>query len=288
MTGYGRSQQQLGGRDISVELKSVNHRFFEFACRAPRSYAFLEDRIKRRVQDKVTRGKVDLSLQIQNLTADSLSIRLNEGAAAAYAEALRRLSEIAGLPTDYSVEALTRFPEVFAVEKQDEDEEALWQDVCAVLDEAIGRFLAMREKEGDTLVTDLLDRLRSIEEHVTVVEAAGPRLVEDYRQRLFAKLSDLLADRNVDEGRILTEAAVFAERTDVGEETVRLRSHLGQYRAILAEGGPVGRKLDFLTQELNREVNTIGSKIQDIAISKVVVAMKSDIEKIREQIQNLE
>lgn len=288
MTGYGRAARQLNGKDISVEIKSVNHRFFEFGCRAQRSYSYLEDGIKKRVQEKVSRGKVDLSLSIQNVGGEALTIKINEEAAAAYAGALNKLAQIAGISAGYTVDTLTRFPEIFSVEKQEDDEEALWRDVCEVLDEALAGFVDMRNREGGELVADLLRRLESIEENVTIVEAAGARIVEDYRKRLYAKLGELLADKGIDENRILTEAALFADRTDVGEETVRLRSHIGQYRAILSSGEPVGRKLDFLTQELNREVNTIGSKIQDVEISKIVVSMKSDIEKIREQIQNLE
>jgi uncharacterized protein (TIGR00255 family) len=288
MTGYGRAQRQMGGRDISVEIKGVNHRYFEFSCRTARSYAFLEDSLKRRVQNQVGRGKVEVGLSIQNLTAEGLTVRLNEGAATAYTEALRRLRDIANIEGDVTLDQLTRFPEIFAVEKAGEDEEALWADVSVVLDEALDGFLAMRRREGESLRADLLSRLEAVERNIAVIENAAPQLTEEHRARLYQKLSELLADRGVDEGRLLTEAALFAERTDVGEETVRLRSHLDQYRAILAEGGPVGRKLDFLTQELNREVNTIGSKIQDVAISRVVVAMKSDIEKIREQIQNIE
>lgn len=288
MTGYGRAQRQLNGRDISVEIKSVNHRYFEFSCRTARSYAFLEDSMKRQVQQQINRGKIEVGLGVYNLTAEGLTVRLNEDAAAAYSSALRRLMDIAGIEGDLSLESLTRFPEIFAVEKAGEDEEALWADVALVLSEAIQGFVAMRRREGDSLREDILSRLLLVEENIALIEKAAPDLTEEHRARLYNKLSELLLDRGVDEGRLLTEAALFAERTDVGEETVRLRSHLDQYRAILAEGGAVGRKLDFLTQELNREVNTIGSKIQDIAISRIVVGMKSDIEKIREQIQNLE
>lgn len=288
MTGYGRAQQVLGGRDITVEIKSVNHRFFEFSARIPRNLGYLEEKLKGAVGGRVSRGKVDVSVMMVSLEGGSAKVEINHDLARSYLESIRALGRDLGLADDVTLSGLTRFSDIFIVRKTEEDEDAVWQGVQTVLGEALDKFLAMREREGEKLRQDILGRLDVIERHVGGVETLSPATVEQYRERLRQKLGEILADRQVDEGRILTEAAIFAEKTAVAEETVRLRSHIGQLRGVVQSDGSVGRKLDFLVQELNREANTIGSKAQDLEIARLVVEVKSEIEKIREQIQNIE
>jgi len=288
MTGYGRGQQTMPERDILVEIKSVNHRFFEFSARLPRAYGFLEEKLKNYVQSRVSRGKVDVSVFIVNLDGANVEVGINTELAKGYINALRKLGEETGIGDDITLTSISRFSDIFIVRRAEEDEDELWQQVKQVTEEAVSNFLAMRAREGEKMKKDLLERLESIEKSVAVVEQSSERIVEDYRTRLYKKISDVLADKHVDEQRILTEAAIFAEKTAVDEETVRLRSHIAQFRQILEANEPIGRKLDFLVQEMNREANTTGSKIQDIEVTRVVVSIKSDIEKIREQIQNIE
>ncbi len=289
MTGYGRGQRQLDGWDITVEIKSVNHRYFEFSCRAPRSCSYMEDKLKTLVQSRISRGKVDLYLQLTNTGARCDSeVRVNLALAKSYTAALQALSDATGLLNDIDLVALSRYPDILTPERAEVDEDALWQAVLQVANEALDRFVQMRETEGARLREDILTRLDTVERLTQTVEAQSPQTVEAYRTRLYQKLSTLLADRNIDDARVLTEAAIFADRVAVDEETVRLKSHLAQFRGILLQPDPVGRKLDFLTQELNREANTIGSKAQDAEIAAVVIALKSELEKIREQIQNVE
>ncbi|MBQ9939712.1 MAG: YicC family protein [Oscillospiraceae bacterium] len=288
MTGYGRGQQTMPERDILVEIKSVNHRFFEFSARLPRAYGFLEEKLKSYVQSRVSRGKVDVSVFIVNLDGANVEVGINTELAKGYINALRKLGEETGIGDDITLTSISRFSDIFIVRRAEEDEDELWQQVKQVTEEAVSNFLAMRAREGEKMKKDLLERLESIEKSVAVVEQSSERIVEDYRTRLYKKISDVLADKHVDEQRILTEAAIFAEKTAVDEETVRLRSHIAQFRQILEANEPIGRKLDFLVQEMNREANTTGSKIQDIEVTRVVVSIKSDIEKIREQIQNIE
>ena len=288
MTGYGRGQQTMPERDILVEIKSVNHRFFEFSARLPRAYGFLEEKLKSYVQSRVSRGKVDVSVFIVNLDGANVEVGINTELAKGYINALRNLGEETGIGDDITLTSISRFSDIFIVRRAEEDEDELWQQVKQVTEEAVSNFLAMRAREGEKMKKDLLERLESIEKSVAVVEQSSERIVEDYRTRLYKKISDVLADKHVDEQRILTEAAIFAEKTAVDEETVRLRSHIAQFRQILEANEPIGRKLDFLVQEMNREANTTGSKIQDIEVTRVVVSIKSDIEKIREQIQNIE
>ena len=280
MTGYGRAKAVLNGRDITVEIKSVNSRYFEYSSRLPRSCAFLDDSLKKMLGASISRGKVELSLQMQSSGAQEQVVDVNLELARSYRSALRLLSDALDVKDATTVETLANLPDVLTVRTAQVDEEQLSRDVSAVCAEALQNFLNMRAVEGEKLRQDLLGKLDHLEEDVARVEA--------YTQRLYAKLEVLLADRNVDEARVLTEAAIFADKTAVDEETVRLHSHIAQYRQILNGEGPVGRKLDFLTQELNRETNTIGSKCQDLAITRVVLDMKAEIEKIREQIQNLE
>ena len=288
MTGYGRDQQLLHGRSITVEIRSVNHRYFEFSCRSPRGCAFLEDRLKRALQSAVSRGKVEVSLTLQTVESRNTSVAVDHALAGQYINALRALGEEYALPDDLTLSAVCRLPDIFTVCRGEEDEEELAADVLSVLQNALAHFVAMRETEGERLKADVLSRLAVMEEHLSFVEERSPQTVAEYRARLTAKLTELLGGAVPDENRILTEAAIVADRLAVDEETVRLRSHFAQLRKILEAAEPVGRKLDFLVQEMNRETNTIGSKCSDTAIAGHVVEMKSEIEKIREQIQNIE
>ncbi len=288
MTGYGRSQQTIGGRDILVEIRSVNHRYFEFSARVPRVYGYLEEKMKSFVQGWVSRGKVDINVIVFTVEGQDAVVELNRSLAQGYLSALRSVSEEYQLQDDLSLSVLSRFPDVFSVRKAAEDEEVIWDAVRTVAEDALSRFVEMREKEGEKMRQDISGRLDVIEEWVGEIERRSPETTKAYRERLYAKLREVLEERAVDEARILTEAAVFSERVAVDEETVRLRSHLNQYRSFLSSKEPIGRKLDFLTQEVNREINTIGSKAQDLAVTRIVVDLKSEVEKIREQIQNIE
>ena len=288
MTGYGRAGALLHGRDIKVELRSVNARFFEYSSRLPRSCAFLEDKLKKLVAAKVSRGKVELSLSIQTVTAADTVVSVNWSLAQGYRAALDSLIEKMELKNDVTAGMIARFPEVLTQTAAPTNEDELWQDVQSVALQAVDAFVAMRAAEGEKLKADVAGRLDTIEELVAKIEQGSAGRVQAYSDKLYARLQELLGDRNIDESRLVTEAAFFADKTAIDEETVRLHSHVAQYREILALDEPVGRKLDFLTQELNRESNTIGSKCQDVAITRLVVELKSEIEKIREQIQNIE
>ena len=288
MTGYGRGQQLLHGRSITVEIRSVNHRYFEFSCRTPRGCAFLEDRLKRTLQQAISRGKVEVSLTLQTVESRGGAVAVDHALAGQYLTALRALAAEYNLTDDLTLSTVARLPDLFTVCRGEEDEEELAADVLSVLQEALDRFVAMREAEGERLRADVLSRLLALEEHLAFVEERSPQTVAEYRARLTAKLNELLGGAVADEARILTEAAIVADRLAVDEETVRLHSHIAQLRGILDCAEPVGRKLDFLVQEMNRETNTIGSKCSDTAIAGHVVEMKSEIEKIREQIQNIE
>lgn len=289
MTGYGRSQQQLGGWDITVEIKSVNHRYFEFSSRTPRSCNYMEDRLKSLVQSRISRGKCDLYLQLAATEGNNNEVvKVNIDLAKSYLDSLKSLSEATGLPFDVSLSTLSRYPDVLTSERAAIDEDELWNCVSQVTNEALDNFVVMRETEGARLREDILSRLETVLKLTEKVEQQSPQTVENYRNKLYQKLQTLLADRNVDDARVLTEAAIFADRVAVDEETVRLRSHVQQFREILSSSEPVGRKLDFLTQELNRESNTIGSKAQDAKVAAIVIELKSELEKIREQIQNIE
>ena len=288
MTGYGRSQQQIDGWVIAVEIKSVNHRYFEFSCRVPRNCGFLEDKLKAQVQSRISRGKVDCYCTIASTEAEDTAVLVNHSLAQSYLAAMQDLAEKTGLPFEVTLRDLIRLPDVFTLERVTPDEEALAAAVATVAAQALDHFVAMRENEGARLRADIEARSATIAELTACIEEQSPRTVEAYRERLYQKLSQLLADRSVDDARVLTEAAIFADRIAVDEETVRLRSHLRQLGEILQSSEPVGRKLDFLMQELNREANTIGSKAQDAVNAAAVVALKSELEKIREQIQNIE
>ena len=289
MTGYGRSQQSIDGRDITVEIKSVNHRYFEFSARVPRAFGYLEEKLKGYLQGKISRGKVEAGVTVVDTGAAHTAVDINHELAASYINAMRVTGEKLSLQDDLTVSSLMRFSDLFSVHRVQEDEETIWTEVRLVADGAIERFIAMRATEGERLKADILERLESIESRVAAVAEQSPRTEAAYRERLTAKIREVLEDRQIDETRIVTEAAIFADKIAVDEETVRLRSHIASFRDILgAFNGPIGRKLDFLVPEMNREANTIGSKAQDAATAQVVVEIKSDIEKIREQIQNIE
>ncbi|MBQ5314694.1 MAG: YicC family protein [Oscillospiraceae bacterium] len=288
MTGYGRGQATVDGTDILVEIKSVNNRYYDFSARLPRMYGYLEEKLKTFMNGSISRGKIEVSVSIYNSGSKSEEISINLDVANGYINALREANQSLGLTDDITLSHVSRFPEVFIVKKIIEDEESVWNNIKPVAEEAVAKFVAMRETEGEKMKEDLSSRLDFILSKVEEVEKISPTTTENYRNRLYQKLKDVLSDNNIDEQRILTEAAIFSEKVAVDEETVRLRSHISQFRELLETDEPVGRKLDFLVQEMNRESNTIGSKAQDIAITKIVVDVKSEIEKIREQIQNIE
>ena len=288
MTGYGRCEETVGGRRITVELKSVNHKYFEFSPRVTRGYGFLEDKLKTYVQSRVARGKIDLFLSIETLEDADVIVSVNHSLAAGYIAALREITERYKLPDTVTVNSLSRYSDIFSVHKAPEDEEAIWAAVKTVLEKAVDAFIAMRETEGRRLYDDVMSRAAVILELVGKIEARSPETVKEYRERLEAKLREVLSDTTIDEQRILTEAAIFADKVAVAEETVRLRSHFEQRKARLNAEEPSGRKMDFLVQEMNRETNTIGSKASDSQIAYMVVDIKAEIEKIREQIQNIE
>ncbi len=288
MTGYGRAQKILNGRDISVEIRSVNHRYYEYTSRIPRTYSYIDEKLKSLLKSAISRGKVEVSVTINNIDGKDAQIAINKGVAEGYVSALRSISEELGLKDDLVLSKLIKIPDIFNIQKTPDDEEQICADVSEITSEALERFVAMRETEGERLKRDILEKADFIIERVGMVEAQSPATVEAYRNKLYKKISEVLADKNIDEQRIITEAAIFSEKIAVDEETVRLRSHIAQLRDILESEEPVGRKLDFIIQEINREVNTIGSKAQDLSITKIVVDMKSEIEKIREQIQNVE
>ena len=291
MTGYGRGERAFdGGLQITVELRSVNNRYLDCAVKMPRAYIFAEDAMKGMIQRTVARGKVDVFVTIVRSGGDDLVVTVNEALAKSYAAALERLRELggSGAKKRWSAADLARFPDVLAVEKREEDLDEMKERLLAVLELALADFNAMREAEGGRLEADILGRADTIQRLLAEVEERSPQTVADYRARLEAKMREVLQNTQIDEARLLTEAAIFADKVAVDEETVRLHSHLDQLRELLSAGGAVGRKLDFLIQEFNREANTIGSKCSDMEIVRRVVDMKAEIEKIREQVQNLE
>ena len=289
MTGYGRARQELHKREITVEVRAVNNRYLDCGVKMPRMYAFAEDAVKQCVQKAVSRGKVDVFITVDASAADVAKVTVNRELAAQYAAALKELAEVCG-PTAYKVtpDQLARFPDVLTVTKADEDLDVVSGDLCAVLEEALEAFNTMRATEGAKLAEDIGNRLDNILAYTARVEERSPETVAEYRRKLTARMQEVLQSAAVDDQRILTEAAIYADKVAVDEETVRLRSHIGQLREMLSKGGATGRKLDFLIQEFNREANTIGSKCSDLEISRLVVDMKAEIEKIREQVQNLE
>ena len=288
MTGYGRARQTLHGRDITVEVRSVNNRYLDCTVKVPRTYIFVEDAVKARVQKVVSRGKVDVFITIDATGADETVVSLNEPLARGYYDALSRLGEMFGLKDDLTAMALAKFPDVLTVTKAEEDMEAMAEDICTVLDESLDAYNSMRAVEGRKLSEDIAGRVATIESVVGKVEERSPQTVTAYREKLMARMQEVLQSTTIDESRILTEAAIFADKIAVDEETVRLRSHIAQLRTMLESDQPIGRKLDFLIQEVNLECNTIGSKCNDLSITQDVVNMKAEVEKIREQVQNIE
>ena len=288
MTGYGRGEANLNGRPITVELRSVNNRYLDCTVKLPRIYVFAEDAVKSRVQSRISRGKVDVYITIGPSANGDVAISVNKPVADGYYAALKDLRDTYGLRDDISVSLLSRFQDVFLVEKTQENLEALSADICSVLDLALDDFDAMRTREGEKLCQDVRSRAATIDCLVSKVETRSPGIVADYRAKLVARMNEVLQNTQIDESRILTEAAIYADKVAVDEETVRLRSHLSQLDHMLGQGGAIGRKLDFLIQEFNREANTIGSKCSDIETAGYVVDIKAEIEKIREQIQNIE
>ena len=288
MTGYGRSQQTIHGMDITVEIKSVNHRYYEYSSRLQRAYGFLDDKLKAYLQTGISRGKVDVYVWIDTLEVPGSQVAVNLPLARSYKTALEEMADELGLRDDVTVMQIARFPDVLTVRKEAEDEEAIWEAVKQVADDAMSRFIAMREREGARLREDVLARKETILKHVAFVEERSPQTVKEHMEKVEARMRELLGTATVDEQRLLTEAALFADKIAVAEETVRLRSHMDQLQHMLDGSEAVGRKLVFLVQEINRETNTIGSKSQDVELAKVVVDMKAEIEKIREQIQNIE
>ncbi|MEG2929331.1 MAG: YicC/YloC family endoribonuclease [Oscillospiraceae bacterium] len=288
MTGYGKGNSVINGKDITVEIKSVNHRYFEYSSRMSRFFSFLDDKVKSQVNEGISRGKVEVSLLVKGVEKSDLVIEADLPLARSYYEALQSISKTLCLNPPIDAVTISRYDGVLTQAKSEEDAERIWWDVSSVLSLAMKEFIAMRAVEGEKLYEDIMLRLKLLEEYVTQVEIISPQRTKKYQEKLYQKLQSILGDSQIDSQRILTEAAIFAEKTAVDEETVRLKSHISQYRDILDSPTSQGRKLDFLTQELNREANTIGSKSNDLEVTRLVVEMKSEIEKIREQIQNIE
>ena len=288
MTGYGRGDANNETLAVTVELKSVNHRFFEASVRAPRQFAFLEDKLKSYVQSRVARGKIDILVSCDFSAADTDKVEVNEGFTKSYIDALHTLVEKFGVADDISASTVARNSDVFSVTKQRVDEDTVWALVSNAAEVAVDNFIKEREAEGQRLEEDVISRTKTILDWVSVIEERSPKTVLEYRERIEKKMRELLGDTSVDEQRLITETAIFADRVAVNEETVRLRSHIAHFSEMCEAGGVVGKKLDFTVQEMNRETNTIGSKCQDVEISHIVVDIKSEIEKIREQIQNIE
>ncbi len=288
MTGYGRGQINTNGRDILVEIRSVNNRYYDFNAKFPRVYGYLEEKLKSFLQGSISRGKVEVAVSIFNNENKEQEIEVNREVAKGYIKALRDVNTELGLDDDLTLSGVARFPDVFNVKKVIEDEDFIWAMVKEAAEIAVEKFVSMRETEGQKMKEDICSRLDYILELVSKVEEQSPKTTENYRNKLYAKMKDILGDKNIDESRILMEAAIFSEKIAVDEETVRLRSHISQFKELLESAEPIGRKLDFLVQEMNREANTTGSKAQDIEVTRIVVDIKSEIEKIREQIQNIE
>lgn len=297
MTGYGKSQDIIDGREISVEIRSVNHRYYEFNSRIPRAYGYLEEKIKTLLHKNISRGKIEVSVIINNIENSDYSVQLNKQILSEYINALSEIS-VNGVDTekigrfypenDLSLSKIMKIPDIFTVVKKPDDEEKIWNAVKTVTGKALEKFIYMRETEGESLKNDIIQRLNHILDMVSIIETLEPESVKIYRERLYNKLLEVLEASDINEQRIITETALFCDKVAVNEETVRLKSHISQIISLLNSEDVVGKKTDFIIQEMNREVNTIGSKSQSIDITKIVVDLKSEIEKIREQIQNVE
>lgn len=288
MTGYGRYQQTVESMNITVEIKSVNHRYFDFSSRTPRIYGFLDEKLKSYVQSRVARGKIECYVQVDNLEDDSVIVEVNHSLAKGYVDAFKVLSETYSIENNLNAGSLARFNDVLLIRKEEADEEKIWNAVKSVAEVAVDKFIAMRAVEGEKLRDDICSRAENILSKVEYVESRSPETVKEYTQKLLARMQDVLGSVNIDETRILTEAAIYADKIAVAEETVRLRSHLEQLKDFFNSDEAIGRKMDFLVQEINREANTIGSKASDVEIARCVLDIKSEVEKIREQVQNIE
>ena len=290
MTGFGRCESVINGREITVEIKSVNHRYFEFSCRTPRGYGFLDDKLKSYVNSRVSRGKIDMFVTVGASEETPAQVTVNHQLVSGYINAFKEISDTYGIENDVTAVSLSRFPDVFTVHKPPEDEEQITADVLSVAKTALDSFIMMREAEGEKMKADILSRANTILSIVSEIEERSPKTVAEYENRLLERIRQTLEDYEVeiDEQRVLTEVAVFSDKVAVAEETVRLRSHFDQLEEFLEYSEPVGRKIDFIIQEMNREANTIGSKVQDAVLAHKVVDIKSEIEKIREQVQNIE
>ncbi|MBR0535471.1 MAG: YicC family protein [Clostridia bacterium] len=288
MTGFGRAQASVEGYNITVEIRSVNHRYFELYTKLPRTYSFLEEKIKSLLSTQIARGKVECSLQLEATADESVVVAVNEPLAAGYVQAIKEISEKFNLSEDVSALSIARFSDVLSISKAPVDEDELWAKVSPVISAALEDFVSMRQVEGEKLSKDVLSRADIIINNVSYIEERSPETVKQYSEKLLERMKTVLGDTQIDEARILTEAAVYADKVAVAEETVRLRSHIDQLHQLLASDEAVGRKLDFLVQEINREANTIGSKAQDVDIARRVIDIKAEVEKIREQIQNIE
>ena len=288
MTGYGRAQALLNGREITIEIKAVNHRYFEYGARLPRAFSYLEDEVKKAVAEAVSRGKIEVNISVQNVSAQDTIITINKDIAKAYYEALSQMAEELDIPNDIKATTLSRFGDIFAQTKVQNSEDTIKLDILSTLQEAINSFKNMRANEGEKLKGDILGKLAFLEEITNNIEKKAEERASVYYDKLYQKMQAILNDTQIDEVRVLQEAAIYADRASVDEEIVRLKSHITQYRDLLETHSAIGKKLDFLTQELNREINTIGSKANDLQITNLVINAKSEVEKIREQIQNIE
>ena len=288
MTGFGRAQASVEGYNITVEIRSVNHRYFEFYAKMPRAYSFLEEKVKALLSTGISRGKVECSIQLEATADESVVVSVNEPLAKGYVDAVRQIADTFNLPDDMTAFTVARFSDVLSVSKAPVDEELLWSKVSPVVQEALDGFVSMRATEGERLADDVLSRAETILGNVAYIEERSPETVKEYNDKLLERMKTVLGDVQVDEQRLLTEAAIYADKIAVAEETVRLRSHIAQMHEFMQSTVAIGRKMDFLIQEFNREANTIGSKAQDVEIAKKVIDIKAEIEKIREQVQNIE
>ena len=288
MTGYGRHEEIVDGKKIMVEIKSVNHRYADYNIRVPRHLGFLEEKVRNYAASYITRGKVDIYIAVESYDEADKDVLLNEAFAKSYLQALYSLRDKFNLKDDISVMSVARNPDIFKTERREEDQDAIWQSVKTVMDMSMTDFVAMRSREGERIEKDLRERIAYMEELAKKVDERSPQTVSEYKEKLYTKIKELLEDKDIDETRILTEVAIFADKVAVNEETVRLASHFVEFYSILDSSAPAGRKLDFLIQEINRETNTIGSKASDVEIAKIVVTLKGEKEKLREQIQNIE
>lgn len=288
MTGYGRCSDSVKGFEISFEIRSVNNRYLDTNIRLPRIYGYLEEKIKKAIQKKAARGKVDAFLTVERPAGEATEIVLDEALAAQYVGALRKIAENHGLRDDISVSSVARFSDIFSKKVKEDDEDAVWTAVEPVVEKALDAFLSMREKEGENLFRDLDARLDKMEQILEQIKAHSATALAEYREKLETRLKEYLADTQIDEARLLTEVGIIADKIDTGEEITRLGSHIDQFRKLIRQDTPSGRTMDFLTQELNREVNTIGSKCSQLAVTTLVIDAKNEIERIREQIQNIE